>query len=263
MVEDFFGELDIAFCAARARVIGQDRLSEAGGFGQADAAGDDTGKNLVCEELFEVGCDLAGEVGAVIEHGQENAFDVEGMAKGIANAVDCIHELGNPFKGKELALDRHEDRIGGDEGVQSEEIEGWGAVDENVLVVTANLLKTLAEAELAVGKVDQLKIGGDEVLIRRDEMKAIKVSGNDGAGGWGVSKEDVIEAGAVGIFGDTEAGSRVALGVGIDDEDSKVAGCQGGCQVDGSGGFADPAFLVSNCKNAAQAAILTRFQCST
>ena len=37
--------------------------------------------------------------------------------------------------------------------------------------------------------------------------------------GWVSPEEDVVEAGLVGIFGDSEAAGGVALGVGIDDQD--------------------------------------------
>ena len=35
----------------------------------------------------------------------------------------------------------------------------------------------------------------------------------------GVTQEDVVQAGLVGVFGDPESGGGVALRVGIDDED--------------------------------------------
>ncbi len=50
----------------------------AGGFGQADVAGDGGFEELVVEEGLEVFVDLLGEVGAVVVHGEEDAFEARG-----------------------------------------------------------------------------------------------------------------------------------------------------------------------------------------
>ena len=77
-----------------------------------------------------------------------------------------------------------------------------------------------------------------------------------------IAQDDVVEAGAVGVFGDAEAGGGVALGVGVDDQDAEVIGGQGGGQIDGGGGFSDAALLVGDGKDSAQAAILARMAVS-
>src|ERR1019366_6594038 len=51
MIEDLFGEFDVAFGPLRSGVIGQDGFAETGRFGQAYAAGDDGPEDLVLEEL--------------------------------------------------------------------------------------------------------------------------------------------------------------------------------------------------------------------
>src|SRR5260370_26210878 len=105
MVEDLFGEFDIAFGPFGSRVIGQDSFAETGRFGQAYAAGDDGAEDLVLEEVAEVGGHLTGEVRPVVVHGEEDTFDGEGVLKGFPNAVDGVHELGDAFEGEEFALD--------------------------------------------------------------------------------------------------------------------------------------------------------------
>src|SRR5450432_326001 len=51
MVEDLFCEFDVALCALRAGIVGEDRLSEARCLSQFDAAGDYGLEDLVPEEL--------------------------------------------------------------------------------------------------------------------------------------------------------------------------------------------------------------------
>src|SRR3954451_24544521 len=95
MVQDLFRELDIAFSTAGARVIGKDGLAETGGFGEADAAGDDGFEDLVFEEVAEIVRDLAGKIGPVVEHGEEDALDFEGVVERFADALDGVHEFGD------------------------------------------------------------------------------------------------------------------------------------------------------------------------
>src|ERR1039457_1692203 len=93
MVEDLFGEFDIAFRPLGSGVIGQDGFAETGRFGQAYAARDDGPEDLVLEELAQVGGHLAGEVGPVVIHGEEDPFDGEGVLETFANPVDGVHEF--------------------------------------------------------------------------------------------------------------------------------------------------------------------------
>ena len=88
------------------------------------------------------------------------------MLEGVANSVNGIHELGNAFEGEELALDRDEDGIGGNEGIESKEIEGGRAVDQDEVELVSNALNAFAKAEFTVGNIDQLEVGADEVLVR-------------------------------------------------------------------------------------------------
>src|ERR1017187_192309 len=114
MVEDLFGEFDIAFRPLGSGVIGQDGFAEAGRFGQTDAARDDGPEHLILKEVAKVGGHLTGEVGPVVVHREENAFDTQGMLEGVANPIDGVHEFGDTFQGEKLTLDGDEDGIGGD-----------------------------------------------------------------------------------------------------------------------------------------------------
>src|ERR1022692_2287948 len=117
MVEDLFGEFDIAFRPLGSGVIGQDGLAETGRFGQAYAARDDGPEDLVLEELAQVGGHLAGEGGPVVGP-EEDAFDGEGVLEAFANPVDGVHQFRHSFQGEEFALDGDQYGIGGDEGIE-------------------------------------------------------------------------------------------------------------------------------------------------
>jgi len=71
-------------------------------------------KTSSAKKLPQVVGDLAGEVGAVIVHGEQDAFDGQRGVEGIADMIDGIHEFGDAFEGEELALDGDQDGVGGD-----------------------------------------------------------------------------------------------------------------------------------------------------
>jgi len=110
----------------------------AGRFGEADAPGDYGFEDFVAKELSEVGGNLTGEVRAVIIHGEENAFEGQGVLKGVLDAVDCVHQAGDAFEGEEFALDGDEDGIRREERVKSEEVEGRRAIDDDVAINVAD-----------------------------------------------------------------------------------------------------------------------------
>jgi hypothetical protein len=246
MIEDFLGELNVAFGPFGARVVGENGLPEAGGLGKSYAAGDECFENLVSEEFPEVGGDLAGEVGPVIEHGEEYAFDAEVVLEGIADAVDGVHEFGDALEGEELALDGNEDGIGGDECVEGEKVEGRRAVYEDEPVLLADRGDALAEAELALRDIDEFEVGSDEVLVGTEEGQAVEGRRKDCCGDVGVADEDMVGAGPSVVFGDPESSGGISLGVRVDDQNREIGSGEGSAEVDGGGCFADAAFLIGN-----------------
>ena len=152
----------------------------AGSFCQAYASGDDRFKNAFTEEISEVSRHLTGEVGAVIEHGKQDAFDFQWMIEGFANALDGVHQLGNTFQGEELALDRNEHGIGSDQSVQREEVEGWWTVDQEEVVFRPDGGYLVVKAKFAPGGIDQFQICADQVFVARDEVETFESGAMDG-----------------------------------------------------------------------------------
>lgn len=157
--------MDIGLGAARTGIVGQDSFPEAGSLSESDTSRDDGTEYFLFEEFTEVGLDLPGQVGPIVVHGQENTFDGETWIEGLFDAVDGIDELRYALEGKEFALNRDEDRIGGDEGVECEEIECWRAIDQDVLVLGPNGSESLFKAFFARFGVDEIEVGGNEVLV--------------------------------------------------------------------------------------------------
>jgi len=74
MIDDLLGEFQIALSPAAVGVIEEHRLSVARGLGQTNVTWDESLEDLIAEEVPQVVPDLVREVGALVEHGQQDAF---------------------------------------------------------------------------------------------------------------------------------------------------------------------------------------------
>jgi len=212
--------------------------------GEANIAWDDGLQHVVSEELAEVGGNLACKVGPVVKHGEEDAFNGYGMTERFTDAVDGIHEFRHSFKGEELALDGHQCRIGSHKGVEGEEIQCWGAIDQDVLIVILQGLEVVSEDGFAVIHVDQFKVDSDEVFIGRDQVQTFNVSVADAVIDISISDENIPCRVHSGNFLDAETAGCIALRVAVDQQYFDFAHRERGGEVDGCRGFTDATFLV-------------------
>jgi hypothetical protein len=94
-------------------VVEHDGHAMAGGLGQADIARNDGFEYLRTEEAAEIGGDLLGERGAVVIHGEKDAFDGELGVDSATKAHERIKKFGYALESQVFALDRHQDGIAG------------------------------------------------------------------------------------------------------------------------------------------------------
>src|SRR5215831_17230824 len=102
------------------------------------------------------------------------------MMKALANSLDGVHQLRDSFEGEELALDGDEHGVGGEQGVEREQVERGRAVDEDELVFLTDRLEALSKAEFASRQVDELERGSDEILVCGNQVQALHFGGPDG-----------------------------------------------------------------------------------
>ena len=139
--------------------------------------------------------------------------------EGLGDAVEGGHELGDAFEGEVLGLHGDEEAVGGDEGVEGEEIERRRAVEQDEGVVGADGLEGLAEAELAAlpGLTSSMLAPMRFLLPGTRERLAISVGWMTSAAGV-AADEEVVDRGAVLVAAEAEAAGGVGLGVAVDEE---------------------------------------------
>ena len=249
-MEEFGGEFGVGFGAARAGVVEGDGFAVTGGLGEADVAGNGGFEEFFLEEVAEVGGDLLGEVGAVVGHGDEDAFEGEAGVEAAGNAIEGSDELGDTFEGEVFGLEGYEQSVGGDEGVEGEEVEGRGAVKQEEGIGGADGREGIAQAVFAPVLTDELEVSADEIFAAWNEREVFDGGGADGGLDGGGAGEEVVDAGAGFIACEAEAGGGVGLGIAIDEQGGDTVQSECGGEVDGGGGFADATFLVDDGEDA-------------
>lgn len=109
-------------------------------FGEADVSRNDRRENLRAEETSQVGGDLARERGALIVHGEQDAFNSERGIERPANTHQSVKQFGDAFERVILALDRNEDGVAGHEGVERQKIQRGRAINDKEMVIFFNVI---------------------------------------------------------------------------------------------------------------------------
>ena len=259
-VEEFLGEDAVVGGAGGGGGVLEDGVAEGGGFGELDVSadagaeddgvGDGVGGALgLGEEVFDFVDDFGGEFGGGFVLAEEDAGDVEGGVEGLADHGDGVEEFFHALECEELGLEWDDDFGGVDEGVEGEEAEAWGAVDEDEVGV--DFFGSLPaghffEEGFAGDDGDEFYFCGGEFGVGGgdEEFAVVGFDLFEGFGEGDAVGEDAVGGDGDGVGVDAHVGSEVGLGVEVDEEDFFAGVGEGGAEVGGGGGFADAAFLV-------------------
>ncbi len=162
-------------------------------FCQSYVTRDEGLKHLVPEEPLQVIPNLVGEICPLIVHGQKYPFDRQSRIVGATDSHERVEELGNAFQSKILALDGDENGVGSDERVEGEEIEGWGAVEDDIAKLVVNRLKLFREQVFTMVVVDKLNRRSNHVAVGGDEVKALDGGFEDQVMDWLIHHQGVIK----------------------------------------------------------------------
>lgn len=237
-------KLRVTLRALAVYVIENNRLTKARRFRQAHVARDHALEDLRAEEAAQVRGDLLRERGAVVVHGEEDAFDFERGIESAADAHEGIEKFGDAFEGQVFALNRNDDGVGGDEGIEGEEIESGRTIENDEGVFFAEGFENGFEAVFAIFRSDQFDGGAGKILVRGKNVEAVDLGFQNQAFDGFVENEGVIESAARRVFGETDGGSGIALGVAVDEESRLFGGSEARGEVYSTGGLGNAAFLI-------------------
>src|SRR5215472_14059563 len=245
-LHQLLGQADVAFGAAGADIIQQYGLSITGRLRQPDVAGNDGGQQLLLEELLQFLADLLGQVGSLVVHGHDHAFNFQAWVEGLPQPLDSVQQLAHAFQGEVLRLHGNQNRVSGDQGIQSQKIESGRAIEHQEVILVADGVKGVAQAILTLLDGDKLDVGADKVLVRRDQTEPVQLGGEDGLGCIDFPHQEVVGAEAIRVAREAETAGRVRLRIAVNEQGPDLSGGKGRGQVDSGGGLAHSALLIGN-----------------
>ena len=121
--------------AAAGAVVDQRRDRVRRRLAEPDVARDHRVVDQRAQVVPHVGGDLSGQVIASVVHGQHNTLYPEPRIGVGADRLHRAHQLRQALEREELALQRHQHRVRGDERVDRQEVERRRAVDQDEVLV--------------------------------------------------------------------------------------------------------------------------------
>ncbi len=181
---------------------------------------------------------LLGEIGPLVHHGEEHALDLEPRVQGPADPLQGGAQRGDPLEGEVLALEGDEHALGGHEGVDGEQAQAGGAIDEDVVVAGGHRFQGLLQAELAGQQGNELDLRPREVAVGGSQGQVLEVGGDHDLLQRPLLDQHLVDAGPGLARLAAEPGGEVSLGVGVHGQHPPLGRGQAGRQVDGGGGLA-------------------------
>ena len=201
----------------------------------------------------QLGRHRVGQVVAHVEHGAQQALDLQRRIEPLIDALDGIDQRAQAFQRVELALHRHDDRVRRGQRVQRQQRQCRRAVDQDEVVALAQRRQHGLEPLLAHVFAHQLDLDRGQVDIARQQVEALG-SADDDVAHRGFAQQHFAHRVVQRALVDAAAGGRVALRVDVDQQHPLGRARERGRQVDRGGGLADPAFLVGDGDDAGHAA---------
>src|SRR4030042_4038847 len=121
-------------------VIQEDRLPMTGSLAQPNVSRDDRFKYRVFEVLSQLQGDLMGKVVPAVKHGEQNTLNLQFWIERLFDQLDRLQKLAQPFHGIVFALERNKDRMGRGQGIDGEQAEGGGKIDEDKIAIGLDFL---------------------------------------------------------------------------------------------------------------------------
>ena len=155
----------------RARIIVNNRFTEARRFAETDRSHDLGVKNLGLEGPLEFIHNLAGEPGSGVIKRDKNPQEVQIGVERAPNALNRLRDVREALQSHEFGLDRDQDVLRRRQSIDGEEIEARGRIDDDVGELGSQLGKDGFQAPFAVFELVELELGRGEVHARGQERE--------------------------------------------------------------------------------------------
>src|SRR3954447_14600779 len=143
MGENLLGKLTVGARGLAVRVVLEDGGPADRRLGELDRLADAGLEDELAEVLLQDLDRLLGVDGPRVEHGRQNALDLDAGVEVLPDHLKCVLKLDQAAHREVLALDGHDHLVGCGERVHGQQPEAGRGVDADEVVVVANLVEAL------------------------------------------------------------------------------------------------------------------------
>src|SRR5215218_4187289 len=154
--QDLLGKAVVLVGSRGSRGEREDRLAVGRALFQADALGDHRIEYLGSEHVLDLLVDVLCEQRPFVVHGNEGAQDLELRVGPHLDLVNGFQEVIRPLQGEVAGLDWDQDVSRRDQGIHRDDAQGWGRVDDDVVVLLLDGLELVLQAKVTVQLSDKL-----------------------------------------------------------------------------------------------------------
>ncbi len=169
--QDLGGELDIGLRAGAAMIVDQHRLAVRGRLGYPHVARDHRVEDPGPEMLAHVEGDELAQIVTAVVHGQHHALQFEPRVQSPPDPLDRAHQLAQAFERIEFALHRHQCRVGGDQGVDGQQVQRGRTVDQHFVPIGCAGADRPAQQKLSALMGQQFEFGAAQIFGSRNDRE--------------------------------------------------------------------------------------------
>ena len=216
----------------------------AGSLAQPDVSRDNRFEYLILEVISQLQSDLMGKVVPAVKHGEQNPFNLQSGIKRLFDQMDRLEELAQPFHGIVLALQRDKHGMGRRQGIDGEQAERRGTINEDEIKVLPDPDERTPEPAFPIVHLDQLHLRPDQIDVGGKDREKGHIRGLNDPGGRDALHQHLVGAFPLILLAETESARRVRLWIGVDKKGA-FFGSRNACgQVDRGRGLPHPTLLV-------------------
>src|SRR3990167_696646 len=190
------------------------------------------------------GYHLARQTIAPIVEREERSHDFQIRLQIIAHQLDGTQELGKPFQRIILRLHRDDYLIGRHQTVDGEESQRRRTVDQDIIVIRADLAQDMLQAEFPILDMHHLDLRAGQILPRRNDVQAFRIRPQDDFLRCQSPNHRMIEIFFEALGIDAQARRGIALRIQIHQKNLLAGLRQIARNVNRRSGFPHPAFLI-------------------
>src|SRR3990167_165051 len=201
------------------------------------------GKSIEVQNGFAIARRFCQTDAPIIER-EKRSHDFQIRLQIIAHQLDGAEELGKPFQRIILRLHRDDYLIGRHQTIDSEESQRRRTIDQDIIVLRADLAQDMLQAEFPILDMHHLDLRAGQILPRRNDVQAFRIRPQDDFLRCETQNHRMIEIFFEALGIDAQARRGIALRIQIHQKNLLAGLRQIARNVNRRSGFPHPAFLI-------------------